>query len=243
MAETARQIAAGINRIALGESYSQSVLLAGVAALREFEAHIHARGPVVGVEPQSVADAINACESVAVGAVASHFDLQGAALLIARWEYVSAREQDVAPVPATEDPVFRAQIAALKEVTASLNAAANATPEGVGRAAQYLRFKQDHPSLIAALAAEIGDSSEDVHWELVDEMKDALASSAANESSDDAADQEGAIAAAESWVAENCSDGGAAEDVAMALWLRGIEEGEAFLRSQVVTQAAPHRQG
>lgn len=250
MTGNGRKISAEINKIALGESYSQGALLAGVSSLRGLEAHIHARGPVVGVELRSVVDAIDACERVAGGAVASHFDLQGAALLIARWEYVYAQELDrdraQKALPATEDPAFKAQIAALQEVTASLNAAFELSrgvcgdvPHAMRLAGQYLQFKKDHAARIGALAAEIGDPADDVLWDLVDEMKGVLASSAANESADDAGDQESAIAAAESWVAENCSSGDVGEVVAMALWLRGDEEGEAFLRSQDAADCAP----
>ncbi len=100
--------------------------------------------------------------------------------------------------------------------------------------ANYEQFKLDNAAQITALAAQIGKLSEDAHWELVDEMKGALGASGANESTDAPADQESSIAAAEAWVSDNCSDGGIAEEVAMALWLRGLVEGEALLRDGMV---------
>lgn len=109
---------------------------------------------------------------------------------------------------------------------------------GDAPSADYVRFKSAHSDCIKSLASELGSLSDSTHWELIDEMKGALGSSAANAAAGNEADQEEGLSSAEAWVAENCSNGGVEEDVAMALWLRGMAEGESFLRSEKV---APDR--
>lgn len=111
--------------------------------------------------------------------------------------------------------------------------------ESFPQARSFVEFKRDHAARIGELAAELDDPSDDVFWDLIDEMKGVLASLAANEAGPGAEDQENAIAQAEAWVADNCSGGGADELVAMALWLRGDKEGEAFLRSFSSNASAP----
>lgn len=100
--------------------------------------------------------------------------------------------------------------------------------------AHYMRFKEDHADHIKGLVAKIGKLSEEAHWDLIDEMKGAIGASAANDSTDQDSDQEHALSNSEEWVANNCSDGGIEEDVAMALWLRGTVEGETYLLSEMV---------
>jgi len=50
--------------------------------------------------------------------------------------------------------------------------------------------------------------------------------------SDDESEQEDAIEAAEEWVSNTCSGGGVQSDVAMALWLSGMAQGEQYLRAE-----------
>jgi hypothetical protein len=71
----------------------------------------------------------------------------------------------------------------------------------------------------------------ELHWELIDEMKGVLASKAANESTNDLADQEQAISLSEEYVASNLSNGATDVDVAMALYLRGALGGVSALRT------------
>lgn len=99
----------------------------------------------------------------------------------------------------------------------------------MGKIEHYLGFKEKNADKIATLAAQIGEITEEAHWDLIEDMKGVLGAAAANESTDDESDQDEALLTAETWVTNNCSDGGIAEDVAMALWLRGAKDGEAHL--------------
>lgn len=101
---------------------------------------------------------------------------------------------------------------------------------------QYTKFKEKNSSLILDLSEKIGGIDEDAHWDLIEDMKSYLGSEAANGSSDDEGDQEDALSIAESWVTENCSGGGIEEDVAMALWLDGMVDGEARLHKVKLVQ-------
>jgi hypothetical protein len=103
---------------------------------------------------------------------------------------------------------------------------------------RYEQFKENNSDKIEALVLQLGEIDEETHWDLIEEMKGVLGAAAANESTDDEGDQEDALSSAESWVTENCSGGGVAEDVAMALWLRGLTYGESFLRSNVAASNA-----
>jgi hypothetical protein len=99
----------------------------------------------------------------------------------------------------------------------------------------YLQFKQSNSSKIQRIADSIGEIEEESHWDLVCDMKSVLSSHAANNCSGGESAQEGAIDSAEAWVGDNCSDEGVLEDVAMSLWLKGIEEGEKFVRDCALT--------
>lgn len=99
---------------------------------------------------------------------------------------------------------------------------------------RFMKFKQTHVLRIQRLVEEIHEVSDDLHWDLIDEMKGVFASYAANESGDNRDGQDSAIAQAESWVAAHCGDGDFANTVAMALWLKGVEAGETLLRSEKV---------
>lgn len=116
---------------------------------------------------------------------------------------------------------------------------ASLLPKAVSQFDDYLRFKQEHAARISALADDLGQIDVDAHWELVDEMKSLMAANAANDSGDSGRRQEASMEVAEAMVSDSCSDGGNQEDVAMALWLRGDEEGESFLRSAVVASPRP----
>ena len=104
---------------------------------------------------------------------------------------------------------------------------------------RYVRFKLDQSNRVKSLASDLGALPDSTHWDLVDEMKSALGASAANESTDSETDQESALSRAESWVTNNCSNGGIEDDVAMALWLRGMVEGESYLRSEKMDCSGP----
>lgn len=110
--------------------------------------------------------------------------------------------------------------------------------------AHYKGFKKDHADHIKAIVAKVGKLSDEAHWALIDEMKGAIGASAANDTTDEASDQDQELSNSEEWVANNCSDGGIEEDVAMALWLRGTVDGETYLLSEMVVllprKRAPH---
>lgn len=106
----------------------------------------------------------------------------------------------------------------------------------MGNIAHYLEFKEKNTDKIATLATQIGEITEEAHWDLIEGMKGVLGAAAANESTDDESDQDEALSTAETWVTNNCSDGGIAEDVAMALWLRGAKDGEAHLGKVAMTK-------
>lgn len=102
----------------------------------------------------------------------------------------------------------------------------------VNKQGHYERFKALHDTLIQQLAADIGQIPEESHWDLINEMKSVLGAAAANDCSDDETEQDEAISQAEVWVTNNCSPSGIEEDVAMALWLRGMTQGESYLRTE-----------
>lgn len=333
MVNSERNLAARLSDIALGRMYSDIVLRDSIAALRNLHGLLQAGRVVEGVGAQAVAEAITACEQRLAGADASHFALQDASLLISRWVQVDPRVREgvkalssAGVLPATEDPAFKAQMAALREVTASINAAEAASrnywnadqepdprpgnfyvtsmdsgivfpmagpfvndhasalaavgavkdaagdrdgralfmawgttrmpetysapgplnsivkallPKKVSRFDDYLVFKREHADRITVLANALGEIEDDAHWELVDEMKTLFGSNAANDSGDDADRQDAVLDVVEEMVSQTCSDGGVQEDVAMALWLRGHDGGEAYLRSQVVQESRP----
>ncbi|MGF6440100.1 hypothetical protein [Paraburkholderia youngii] len=74
---------------------------------------------------------------------------------------------------------------------------------------------------------------EDLHWDLIDDMKGHLASAAANETADDARDQESALERAEDWVSSHLSGGGTEATVAMAFLLKGETTGLKFLQDSL----------
>lgn len=68
--------------------------------------------------------------------------------------------------------------------------------------------------------------------EMVDDLKDSLGALAANECSDDEAEQDAAITAAESWVSENIS-ASTEKCIAAVLYVMGIEAGSVELRRRL----------
>lgn len=105
-------------------------------------------------------------------------------------------------------------------------------------------FKLANATLIASLCEtlkpkEMSQAISEFHFELSDDLKGVLGSEGANASSDDDGDQENAIAAAEEWVTDNVSNDGDLEDtVALALWLKGMDEGQKSLMEILGTPQA-----
>jgi len=92
--------------------------------------------------------------------------------------------------------------------------------------ADFDAFQATNAARIDAVVQRLGARRfTSLHWDLVDELKGVLGAQAANASSDDAGEQEDAIAEAEGWVTDNVSQGGVESTVAMALWLRGLDAG------------------
>ncbi len=109
---------------------------------------------------------------------------------------------------------------------------ANATVKSLSASDRnaFAVFMETNEALIETLAeAMAGRDVSAQHWMLVDELKGALGAAAANDSSDNADDQEEALCAAEGWVTDNISHAGNAATAAMALWLRGAERGTKLL--------------
>lgn len=83
--------------------------------------------------------------------------------------------------------------------------------------------KTQHGQLIDTLVFELeagGDEAADeFRWDVVDSAKDNLGSTAANASTDDAVDQEAAIANAEAWVGDRVANGSLADIVAASIAL------------------------
>ena len=108
-------------------------------------------------------------------------------------------------------------------------------------AASFLEFKEEHEAEIESLVRAIGGVSDEAHWTLIEEMKDAIGSAEANDSSDRNEDQEAVMSEAEDWVTRNCSAGDFELDVAMSVWLNGLPGGEAFLRSKMAMHTSGPR--
>src|SRR5574337_1436308 len=110
---------------------------------------------------------------------------------------------------------------------------------GAGPWCEFAAFQRRHSAAIEnLLQASDAATVRDAHWDLVDELKGALGSRAANDSSDDACDQERRISEAESWVADNVSQAGDAATVAIAAWLYGFEGARLQLRAAAADPAS-----
>ena len=114
-----------------------------------------------------------------------------------------------------------------------------------GFACAFEEFRAKNNERIQALAEEVGEITDDAHWELVDDMKSNMGSVSANDCDDDEESQDECVDAAEAWVSENLGDGDITHDVAMALWLKDDEEGTEFLKEhrQPKTQTVEGQRG
>lgn len=81
----------------------------------------------------------------------------------------------------------------------------------------YLEFKSQNADLISRVAADIKTIDEETHQDLVYGMRVALSVSPDGASSDATA-------------GEDVLEGDVREDVAMALWLRGVSDGTQYLQ-------------
>lgn len=105
------------------------------------------------------------------------------------------------------------------------------------------RFEQDLKSLMEEKRALIetlrldielsGADLDEFFFEQLDELKGVLAADAANAASDDRKAQEAAIEEAEAWVTDTVSGQGYSTDIAITLYLDGIEAGVRRIRQQL----------
>lgn len=98
---------------------------------------------------------------------------------------------------------------------------------------EFSEFRTEHASAIEQLEATVAkcgatDPLDNMLWEMVDDLKGLLGAAAANDCSDRATSQEDAIAAAESWVAQNTPDA-----VPLILWMKGIVEGSSAIADEL----------
>lgn len=102
--------------------------------------------------------------------------------------------------------------------------------------------KVQHGQLIETLVFELeagGDEATDeFRWDVVDSAKGNLGGAAANASTDDAVDQEAAIANAEAWVADRISNGSLADIVAASIALGSANQTQAAV-FEVLAAPAP----
>lgn len=101
--------------------------------------------------------------------------------------------------------------------------------------------KVQHGQLIDTLVFELeagGDEAADeFRWDVVDSAKGNLGSAAANVSTDDAVDQDAAIANAEAWVADRIANGSLADIVAASIALGSANETQAAVFAVLATPA------
>jgi len=101
--------------------------------------------------------------------------------------------------------------------------------------------KVQHGQLIDALVFELeagsDEAADEFRWDLVDSAKGNLGGAAANASTDDAVDQEAAIANAEAWVADHISNGSLADIVAASIALGSANETQAAVFGVLATPA------
>ena len=102
--------------------------------------------------------------------------------------------------------------------------------------------KVQHGQLIDTLVFELVAASEEAadefRWDVVDSAKGNLGSAAANASTDDAVDQEAAIANAEAWVADRIANGSLADIVAASIALGSANDTQAAV-FEVLAAPAP----
>lgn len=114
-----KSLASDLSKIAMGEMYSDSVLRQSVErlqALRDQENHANPE-----ITAERITHALTHCKLALHGVRDTHHRLQDAAVLIAAADGLEASHDN--PLPANEDPRWKAQMEGLKNVTASINAA------------------------------------------------------------------------------------------------------------------------
>lgn len=95
----------------------------------------------------------------------------------------------------------------------------------------FLSFEKASASKIQALAAEIVSITQEAELQLVKDMKVWTTTFASEYCVGDGDAQANAIAEAEDWVSEFCTDNGLERNVAMALFLYGKEKGTRYLQN------------
>lgn len=147
----------------------------------------------------------------------------------------------------------RAQLADVQDSLLTANAHVIESPAGEGfrlaaempdwsaperRNAAIVQFEREiafckvqHGQLIETLVFELeahsDEATEEFRWDVVDSAKGNLGTAAANASTDDAADQDAAIANAEAWVADRIANGALADIVATSIALGSANETQA----------------
>lgn len=107
-----------LSQVALGEMYSERVIRSSVERLES----LRDRGSLdPAITAERVDQALVACKLALHGIRDVHHKLQDAALLVAAMEDMEASHSN--NLPANEDPRWREQVAGLRSVTASINAA------------------------------------------------------------------------------------------------------------------------
>ncbi len=96
----------------------------------------------------------------------------------------------------------------------------------------FLRFRATNVELISHIAGQLVEISETAHWDLIDELKAAIDSYSANADNYGTASQQDFTPDTEAWIEDHCSTGLIEEDVSIALWLKGQEDGLTFLQEQ-----------
>lgn len=116
-----KALAADLSRIAMGDAYSEKVVRASVERLQELR-----EGAASEAAAERIQQAVVACKLALHGVPDVFHQLQDASVLIAQANgpVAEVAPTEKMPMPAaTEDPLFRAQIDALKSTTAAINEA------------------------------------------------------------------------------------------------------------------------
>lgn len=101
--------------------------------------------------------------------------------------------------------------------------------------------KVQHGQLVDTLVFELeagsDEAADEFRWDVVDSAKGSLGGAAANASTDDAVDQEAAIANAEAWVADRIANGSLVDIVAASIALGSANETQAAVFAVLATPA------
>jgi len=103
--------------------------------------------------------------------------------------------------------------------------------------AEFEAFKCQHATIIDVLAKETAGKEDELSCLLDDhaaDLKSMLGANAANECSDDLAEQESAINEAEEWVADNIANSSIDDRIAGLLWLNGAAEGALIIQKALL---------